>query len=247
MGLLERTLARLVRDDGESRLRHLDRAGRRYTYLQIAGEVGRLAPGGRLIIGFHGLGANERQMETLVPMEIPRGSIYLSLRAPYERGHEGWSWFDPPLPSDSASYVDAVAFVAEFVEWAKDMVGVDATRTTLVGYSQAAPLMAAVGQLRPDLASDLVLASAALPDEVLALGHGIPHRVFVGVGSKDPLVDHGVLGSLLSQWSPARQHVHTYDIPHVVSVREAADIARWIFADSSMPPSLSHTPVPHAA
>ncbi|MEM7287637.1 MAG: hypothetical protein AAF480_14895 [Actinomycetota bacterium] len=236
MGLLERTLARLVRDDGESRLRHLDRAGRRYTYLQIAGEVGRLAPGGRLIVGFHGLGANERQIETLVPMEIPRGSVSISLRAPHARGHEGWSWFDPPLPTDRSSYEDAVDFVADFVEWAKDIVGVDTERTTLVGYSQAAPLLAAVGQLRPDLASDLVLASAALPEQVLALGHGVPERVFVGVGSKDPLVDHEVLRSLLGQWSPAQQTVQTYDIPHVVSVREAQDISRWIFAASRVQP-----------
>ena len=68
MGLLDRTLARLVTDDGESRLRHLDRAGRRYTYLQIAGEVGRLGPRGRLVIGFHGPGAHERQMAPLVPL-----------------------------------------------------------------------------------------------------------------------------------------------------------------------------------
>ncbi len=229
MGLLDRTLARLVRDDGESRLRHLDRAGRRLTYLQIAGEVGRLDAGGRLIIGFHGLGANERQMETLVPLTVPRGSIYLSLRAPHERGRDGYSWFDPALPADAAPYVEAVTHVAEFVEWARGMVGVDAGRTTLVGYSQAAPLLAAVGQLRPDLASDLVLASGALPREVVGLGRGAPARVFVGVGSQDVLVDHDVLGAVLGQWSSAHHDVRTYDIPHVVSVREAGDISRWIF------------------
>ena len=235
MGLLERTLARLVRDDGESRLRHLDRAGQRYTYLQIAGEVGRLGPTGRLIIGFHGLGANERQMETLVPLDVPRGSIYLSLRAPHERGHQGWSWFDPPLPTDRGPYDEAVRFVAEFVEWAKDMVGVDTGRTTLVGYSQAAPLLAAAGQLRPDLAADIVLASAALPEEVLALGAGAPERVFVGVGTRDALVDPEVLEALLSQWRTADQTVRTYDIPHVVSIRSAADISAWTFSPSALP------------
>ena len=235
MGLLERTLARLVRDDGESRLRHLDRAGRRYTYLQIAGEVGRLGPHGRLVIGFHGLGANERQMETLVPLDVPRGSVYLSLRAPHERGHEGWSWFDPPLPTDRTPYGEAVGFVAEFVDWAKEMVGVGTDRTTLVGYSQAAPLMAAVGQLRPDLASDIVLASGALPAEVLDLGDGVPQRVFVGVGIRDTLVDPDILDALLAQWSSAQQTVRTYDIPHVVSVREAADISQWSFTSTHLP------------
>lgn len=238
MGLLERTLARLVRDDGESRLRHLDRAGRRYTYLQIAGEVGRLGPRGRLVVGFHGLGANERQMETLVPLDVPRGSVYLSLRAPHERGHEGWSWFDPPLPAGRTPYDEAVASVAEFVDWAKEMVGVDTGRTTLVGYSQAAPLMAAVGQLRPDLASDIVLASAALPPEVLDLGDGVPERVFVGVGTRDTLVDPDTLNALLAQWQAAEQTIRTYDIPHVVSVREAQDIGAWSFPSA---------PLPHAA
>lgn len=235
MGLLDRTLARLVNDDGESRLRHLDRAGQRYTYLQVAGEVGRLGPDGRLVIAFHGLGANERQMETLVPLDVPRGSVYLSLRAPHARGHEGWSWFDPPLPTDRTPYGEAVAFVAGFVEWAKDMVGVDTERTTLVGYSQAVPLMAAVGQLRPDLASDLVLASAALPAEVLALGTGAPTRLFVGVGTRDTLVDPEVLQTLLAQWHAADQTVRTYDIPHVVSRHEANEIAAWTFTTTDLP------------
>ena len=236
MGLLDRTLARLVTDDGESRLRHLDRAGRRYTYLQIAGEVGRLGPRGRLVIGFHGLGANERQMETLVPLAVPRGSVYLSLRAPHARGHEGWSWFEPPFPVDRTPYDEAVTFVADFVDWAKDMVGVDTDHVTLVGYSQAAPLLAAVGQLRPDLASDIVLASAALPAEVLDLGGGVPARVFVGVGTKDTLVDPAVLHALLGQWQAAEQTVRRYAIPHVVSIIESKDIAAWTFT----PPTLPH-------
>jgi hypothetical protein len=42
MGLLS-ALSRSGRHDGESRLRHLDQAGRSLTYLTIAGKVGRLA------------------------------------------------------------------------------------------------------------------------------------------------------------------------------------------------------------
>jgi phospholipase/carboxylesterase len=233
MGLLS-ALARSGRDDGESRLRHLERAGRSLTYLTIAGKVGRLTPDGILVIGFHGLGATESQLETLVPLDIPRGSTYLSLRGPYERGRDGFSWFDPPMPDSSESIVTAVDGVASFVEWARQMVGVDSAHTVLVGYSQAAPLMAAVGQLRPDLADRLVLASAALPEEVLALGPGSPRRAFVAIGRRDPLVDPNILDRLLSQWAATDVDVRTYDIPHVVSLDAAADISDWIFGPAPL-------------
>ena len=94
-------------------------------------------------------------METLIPIEMPPGSVYLSLRGSHRRARDGFSWFDPPLPDSAVPFASAVANVLPFVEGAQEIFGATAPQTTLVRYSQGAPLMAAVGQLRLELADQL--------------------------------------------------------------------------------------------
>ena len=117
---------------------------------------------GHLVVGLHGLGANERQFGTLLELDLPDDSSYVGLRAPVECGRDSYSWFDPLLDADHLDYEPVVGRVAEFVHALQLTTGAGATDTTVVGYSQAASLTVAMSALRPDVADNVVLGSGAL-------------------------------------------------------------------------------------
>ena len=187
---------------------------------------------GHLVVGLHGLGANERQFGTLLALDLPDDSLYVGLRAPVDYGRDSYSWFDPLLDADQIDYAPVVERVADFVLTISDRTGVSATNTTVVGYSQAAPLTVAISALRPDIASNFVLGSGALPHGLTTLSPGRPDRAFVGVGNKDPFVDPDSLAELTAAWASVTGGltVRHYDIPHVMSPAMTDDVSQWIRA-----------------
>lgn len=184
----------------------------------------------RLVVGLHGLGANEQQFATLVDLDLPDGSVYVGLRAPIDYGREAYSWFDPLLDAEHIDYESTVSRVADFVLELRDRTNAGRTATTIIGYSQAAPLAVAISALRPDVAANIVLGSAALPPGLLALGHGRPDRALVCVGDKDPFVEAESLAELANGWEPlvGGLTVRRYDVPHVMSPAMTNDISQWI-------------------
>ena len=101
-----------------------------------------------MVVGLHGLGANERQFGTLLALDLPDDSVYVGLRAPVDYGRDSYSWFDPLLDADQIDYDPVVARVADFVLTIRQRTGVSSTNTTVIGYSQAAPLTVAISALR---------------------------------------------------------------------------------------------------
>ena len=185
-----------------------------------------------MVVGLHGLGANERQFGTLLPLNLPDDSLYVGLRAPVDYGRDSYSWFDPLLDADQLDHDPVVERVADFVLAIRQRTGVSATDTTVIGYSQAAPLSVAMSALRPDVASNVVLGSGALPPGLTTLGSGRPDRAFVGVGDKDPFVDPDSLAELTAAWASLTGGltVRHYDIPHVMAPAMTNDVSRWIRA-----------------
>ena len=183
-------------------------------------------------MGLHGLGANERQFATLLALDLPDDSVYVGLRAPVDYGRDSYSWFDPLLDADQIDYAPVVERVADFVLTIRHRTGVSATNTTVVGYSQAAPLTVAISALRPDIASNFVLGSGALPHGLTTLSPGRPDRAFVGVGNKDPFVDPDSFAELTAAWASVTGGltVRHYDIPHVMSPAMTDDVSQWIRA-----------------
>ena len=184
----------------------------------------------RLVVGLHGLGANEQQFATLVDLDLPAGSVYVGLRAPLDYGREAYTWFDPLLDAEHIDYEPTVGRVADFIFELHNRTNSGRTTTTIIGYSQAAPLAVAISALRPDVAANIVLGSAALPPGLLALGHGRPDRALVCVGDKDPFVEAESLAELTAGWEllTGGLTVSHYDVPHVMSPAMTTDISEWI-------------------
>ena len=185
-----------------------------------------------MVVGLHGLGANERQFGTLLALDLPDDSVYVGLRAPVDYGRDSYSWFDPLLDADQIDYDPVVARVADFVLTIRQRTGVSANDTTVIGYSQAASLTVAMSALRTEVAANVVLGSGALPPGLATLGPGRPDRGFVGVGNKDPFVGPDSLEELISAWGSVTGGltVRRYDIPHVMSPAMTNDVSQWIRA-----------------
>jgi predicted esterase len=183
-----------------------------------------------LVLGLHGLGANEQQFATLVDLDLAARSIYVGLRAPIDYGREAYSWFDPILDAEHIDYRPTVDRVADFVLELHERTNAGRTATTIIGYSQAAALAVAISALRPDVAANIVLGSAALPPGLVALGHGRPDRALVCVGDKDPFVQAETLAELTNGWEPlvGGLSVRRYDVPHVMSRAMTKDISQWV-------------------
>ena len=183
-----------------------------------------------VVVGLHGLGANERQFATLLALDLPDDSVYVGLRALVGYGRDSYSWFDPLLDADHIDYDPVVERVTDFVLAIRQRTEVGAANTTVIGYSQAAALTVAISALRPDVAANVVLGSGALPPGLTTLGPGRPDRAFVGVGKKDPFVDPSSLAELTAAWGSVTGGltVRHYDIPHVMSPAMTDDVSRWI-------------------
>jgi predicted esterase len=201
---------------------------RRFQGRSFAEELDSAPP--HLVVGLHGLGANEEQLGTLLPLDLPEASVYVGLRASIDYGREAFSWFDPLLDAEHINYEPAVERVADFVLAVRDRTGVNREATTLVGYSQAASLVVAISAQRPDVADNVALGSAALPPALLRLGEGRPHRAFVAVGDKDQFVEADSLNELATGWDTIGGGliIGHYDIPHVMSPAVSVDISEWI-------------------
>lgn len=217
--------------DVEVRLPHRRTAWTRCDRASTEGSALTDLDDGWLVIALHGLGASERQLRTLVPLDLP--GLVLAPRAPHPRGREGWSWTDPATATDAAALTAAVDDVGAFVDWAVAQVGVVPRRTVVLGYSQGAAVAAAFGVLRPDAADAVVCTTAALPVGLAALRGGGPRRALVTRGLRDQLVDEAALAALRSRWRAAGTVVTTldYDVPHVVTPRMASDVSVWIMEE----------------
>lgn len=192
-------------------------------------------PLARLVVGLHGLGADERQFATLLPLELPVRTLYVGLRAPLAYGRDGYSWYDPTLEASQIDQGPVVDRLADAVATIQERTGVSASATTLIGYSQAAGLAVATSALRHEVADGIVLGSAALPPGLATLGPGRPRRALVAIGAADPFVDPDSVDELLSAWSsiPGGCSTRTYDVPHVMSPSMARDISTWVRDDDA--------------
>ncbi len=149
---------------------------------------------GGLIVGLHGYGSDEAQLDTLVPLDLP--TITLSPRAPH-RVSPGWGWWVPEHDSDrsgielapTAGVDEAVALIGDLLRAAQAAEGIGPERTALVGYSQGATLALSVAARHPELVAAVATgAGFLLPDEAVTARPGRPLDVLVLNGTLDPLI-----------------------------------------------------------
>lgn len=181
-----------------------------------------------LVVGLHGFGSDERQVASMLALDLPGPLVYLAPQAPEPEG-SGFSWFGlqagpggRPEP-EPAALAGARARLHAFAAAAARAWRTDPARAALVGYSQggALALDAALRDPGP-FAAIAALAGGA------AEGTPGPPRVplFVGAGTLDPVAPADAVRRRAASWPGVALSVARG--AHVVTAQHRADLSAWL-------------------
>jgi phospholipase/carboxylesterase len=190
------------------------------------------APG---LLLLHGRGADERDLLSISGVFDARLTA-ISARAPFPLG-PGYHWCDltdDGMP-DPASYADARARLAAFIDEAVAAYGLDPARLYLLGFSQGAMMAGGLALTMPARIAGAVLLSGWLPanpgQPIDADGlRGLP--IFVGHGADDQIIPVRYGRRTRDELARLGADVtyREYPISHVITPDELTDIAAWLTA-----------------
>ena len=187
-----------------------------------------------LLIGLHGFGSDETQIETLVNLGLPFPFIYLAPRAWYTLTDGGYAWF--PLTRDGdgfhvdkAQHRGSMDLLELFIREAVRHYG--PSQVYLVGYSQGASLSLSTLLHKPEIiAGAVAMSGTLLPEMKPDTPESIAKPLFVGQGTLDTLITaeerrelKGYLERNISDLT-----YREYAAPHVVSQKEKRDVQAWL-------------------
>jgi len=206
-----------------------------------------------LIIGLHGHGSNENQMETLVGLDIAQPHNYLAIRGFHKLDEGGYTWFSISVTQNGITFdVEDVLLslkrLRNAISMLCDQFNADPEQVYLVGYSQGAVMSLAytlryantltasaamAGHLLPEL-KPLTPNTEALKDFPIFIGHGTLDAV---ISQADIEVTADYLTHLGLDVT-----LNCYKIPHVVSVAERRDLSVWLLQQMNRGKKVSHEP-----
>jgi phospholipase/carboxylesterase len=200
------------------------------------------------VIWMHGLGADGHDFEPIVPeLDLPAAPAvrFVFPHAPVRpvtinNGMRMRAWYDVRgeggvRREDEAGVRASESSLKALIERERRR-GVPADGVVLAGFSQGGAMALHTGLRYPERLAGIMALSCFLPllekvaDEASPANHEAP--IFMAHGSDDPLIPlaRGQAGRdrLVQLGYPVEWH--EYPMPHTVSAREIADIARWLRA-----------------
>ena len=183
---------------GES-LHSIDVRGQEIFYREIHVDEGEHLP---IIIGLHGYGSNERQLETVVPLDIDHPHIYVAPRAfeTVENGGFGWhpiEFENGEFQADENAVLSALKRVARFIEQIVEHYQADPERIFVVGYSMGGSMSMMLSLTQPHIARAFAAMAGVYLKEILP--KIVPSDelrdkpIFVGHGTLDNLISADVI------------------------------------------------------
>lgn len=200
------------------------------------------------VIWLHGLGADGRDFEPIVPELVSKAWPPIRFVFPHapvravtiNGGMRMRAWYDIlgtqiAARQDEAGMRESVLALDELVE-RETRRGIPAARIVLAGFSQGGAIALAGGLRHPRGLGGIVALSTYLPmaargdAEFSAENRGVP--VFMAHGSADPVVPEslGVASREFLEKLGYPVEWHSYRMPHSVCAEEIADLARWLTA-----------------
>lgn len=200
------------------------------------------------VIWLHGLGADGRDFEPVVPeLRLPQ-DLPLRFVFPHapvrpvtiNAGMRMRAWYDIVAIDRSARQDEegiraSAAATVELIERERQR-GIAAERIVLAGFSQGGAIAIHAALRYPERLAGLVALSTWMPlgetlaGEASAANRDLP--VFMAHGRQDPMVPVGLGEQTREALSAAGYPVewHTYEMPHAVCSAEIADISAWLQA-----------------
>ncbi|MEZ4788020.1 MAG: alpha/beta fold hydrolase [Flavobacterium haoranii] len=125
-----------------------------------------------VLILLHGYGSNEEDLFSFAS-ELPEEYFVISVRAPYDLQPYGHAWYAIHFDADQNKFSDdeqakqSRDIIASFVDEICEKYPIDASKVTLIGFSQGAILSCAVALSYPEKISRVVMLSGYLNDKIL--------------------------------------------------------------------------------
>lgn len=189
----------------------------------------------RLFLLVHGKGADERDLEPLLPHLDPTGRFRVILpRAPISFP-PGYMWYTTDgIPRGGPEFVPSVDALDDLLDTACAEGGFDRNEAIVGGFSQGAALVLALGlrrsPFRPRPAG--VLAMSGFLPESPGLDYDLASAppVLLQHGSADPLiaVDFGRRAARTLAGAGVPLVYHEYPMGHQVAVESMADASAWL-------------------
>ncbi len=233
-------VAQLV-EKTEPGLHHVTIDGFQMTYRDIHTDdtpVGERLP---ILIGLHGHGIHERQMATLVGLELDQPFIYVALRGFHQLEDGSYSWFpfeiqDTEITADETVVMQTLERLAKFIPVVVEAKQADPDQVYIVGYSMGSGMSQSFMLTYPDLIAGVVaMAGRYFPEIVPHIAE--PTRLknkpmFIGHGLKDLFISASEMEQIVTYYADLGLDVtyKTYQIPHVVSQAERQDVQTWLMA-----------------
>jgi len=205
-------------------------------YREVHADDGENLP---IIIGLHGYGSSERQLETLVPLTINNPHIYVAPRGFESVDNGGYGWY--PITLDGSDFqvgddviLPALQRICKVIDALVNHYQSDLSQVYIVGYSMGGSVSMMLSLTYPDIATAYVTMAGILHNSILhAIAsdeslRGVP--VFVGHGILDNLISSQDIQSAVDFMNTYDMCVslHEYRIPHVVGAQERDDVSAWL-------------------
>ena len=192
-----------------------------------------------LIVGLHGFGSDETQIQTLINLELDASYVYLAPRAWYTLPDSGYAWFpvskeNNQYKADKLQHLESLDFLELFIEQAIKHYQINPDKIYLLGYSQGAGVTLSYLMHKPGMVAAAVAMSGNLlpgmkpePVDSDALKNT---PLFLGQGTLDTFIleeNRLELKSYLEQQGVNLTY-HEYPAGHVVTQKEQQDVERWL-------------------
>ena len=192
-----------------------------------------------IIIGLHGFGIDERQMETLVGIKPDFPHIYIAPRGFYQLEDKSYGWF--PLTFENAAPVikagdleTAIKKLREVVDGLIHQVQADPEQVYLLGYSQGSSTALTYALAYPQTIKAAIAYNGYLTEEMKAFAPQAqslpPVPVLYGHGTKDTLISKEQVQDTAMFLESLNYPVElkTYPAPHVISAAGRQDIEAFL-------------------
>ena len=150
-----------------------------------------------LLVLLHGYGSNKEDLFGFADYLSPELSI-LALEAPIVLGPERYAWYDIYFEPSQGKWSDAtqaqrvVQRILANIESAIKQINADATRLSLLGFSQGSILSLALGLEHHKLAKNIIVLSGYINHDIFELPKNLTPKlgpkIFMSHGSQDQVI-----------------------------------------------------------
>jgi phospholipase/carboxylesterase len=150
-----------------------------------------------LLLLLHGYGSNEEDLFSFAS-ELPDEYYVVSVRAPYDLQPYGHAWYaihfdaDENKFSDDAQAIESRELIIQFVDELIAKYPIDATKVSLIGFSQGAILSYATALSYPEKISRVVALSGYLNEKIILEDFASKNieslKLFISHGTVDQVI-----------------------------------------------------------